>query len=877
MNQSLPPAFETAQTTPDRRSLALPLRLTLVIVSVVVLVILVTGLISNVVIGREIETIASAQLAARGEALAGEIGMWLELRAKSLQQLAAQPDIISMSADQQQPVLRTLADIYTDTYLVSTTDVTGLNVARSDAADLIDYRDRLWFQRARTGQPLATQTLIGRTSNQPALVMAAPIRDDSQTIVGVAMFASELTAIRGLIVNAPLGQTGRAYLIDDQNLIVAHSDPALSDDELHSAESYPAVRALRAGGGSQLEFTDENKVAWRSYGVALPRGWAVVVQQHASELLAPLDAFRRSLTLGLVVGLIIIAALTWFSIRNTLRPIGQLTENATAIMAGDFTRVLPVQRSDEIGLLARTFNTMTGRLRDLIDSLEMRVELRTAQLRASAEVGRAASSILDPDDLLREIVRLIKERFNFYYVAVFLIDDTARRAVLHEAIGPGNVGQVLKSSGHSLDIDGRSMVGTAVVTRQPRIALDVGVEAVRFANPLLPDTRSEIALPLIVGNRVIGALDVQSTQAGAFDQTGAAVLQSMADQIAVALTNAQQYQREQERAERTTNLLEAALELSTQPDRTRLYERIVQLAMSLLDADGSGLWFQIDEQEIELAYTINAIGDQLGGRRMKVGEGLTGQVFATGLTLRVDDYTAWRGRSTTFADAPFHAALSVPLMWQGRLIGALAVTRSQPGRPFTVADENNAQLLATQAAAAIDNIRLREEQQRALDQLDAVNRRLTGESWQGIASQSPIHYEYRARKTPLARPGFTLQVPIELRGQPIGELTLQSEEARELSQDERELIDGVVQQMSLALENQRLASLAQQAARRDRAIAETADKIHQPTSLDAIMRVAVQELARITGASGVGVQLGFAPRSTNGQHDDTSRRQEIES
>ena len=121
------------------------------------------------------------------------------------------------------------------------------------------------------------------------------------------------------------------------------------------------------------------------------------------------------------------------------------------------------------------------------------------------------------------------------------------------------------------------MVGSAMKTRKARIALDVGDEAVRFANPLLPDTRSEIALPLVVGRRVIGALDVQSTQMAAFDEASAAVLQSMADQIAIALSNTLQFQQAQAALQRTRQLYEASTAISNAEDaRDILHELMTQ-------------------------------------------------------------------------------------------------------------------------------------------------------------------------------------------------------------------------------------------------------------------------------------------------------------
>ncbi len=577
-----------------------------------------------------------------------------------------------------------------------------------------------------------------------------------------------------------------------------------------------------------------------------------------------------ALALFMGAGALGIAVLT----TRIMRPIGELTATARAIEQGDLNRTAAVTSRDEIGTLGQAFNTMTGRLRELIDSLETRVEMRTAQVQASADVGRAATSILNTDQLLKQTATLITERFGFYYAGVFIVDEAGQWAVLHEASGPGDTAWVLKQSGHKLEIGGKSMVSDAIVKRTSQIALDVGAAPVRFANPLLPDARSEIALPLIVGSRVLGALDVQSIQSAAFDPTSAIVLQAMADQIAIALNNAVQYQREQTRAEQTTGLLAATLELSSQPDETKLFEHIEQVTSALLDADGVGLWFPVAEDWVELRHTINVGTVSLVGRQVHVGEGLAGKVYESGLALRVDDYQAWTEQSSAFEDAPFHSALSVPLRWQDRTLGVLAITRSQLNQPFTPEEENLAQLLAAQAAAALENIWLRAEQQRALSELDALNRRLTGEAWQAQALGQTLTYERRQTAAPAQTPQLSFQIPIELRGTAIGTVTLEDEQERTFTEDERALINGVTQQLALALENQRLNYIAQSAAQRDRAIAETADKIHQPTSLDALLRMAVDELSRITGIGSVGVQLGFAPDGPaghNGHDTDTGR------
>jgi len=176
-------------------------------------------------------------------------------------------------------------------------------------------------------------------------------------------------------------------------------------------------------------------------------------------------------------------------------------------------------------------------------TLEDRIDARTKQLQAVNEVGRAASSILDPQDLAGRVANLITDHFGYYYAALFLVDEAGEQAWLYSATG--EAGRLLKENKHHLKVGGNSMVGMAISTAKPRVALDVGEESVRFQNPLLPYTRSEIALPLIVGDRVLGALDVQSVKAGAFGPQEIETLQGMATQVAIALDNARLFQTAQ--------------------------------------------------------------------------------------------------------------------------------------------------------------------------------------------------------------------------------------------------------------------------------------------------------------------------------------------
>jgi GAF domain-containing protein/CheY-like chemotaxis protein len=161
---------------------------------------------------------------------------------------------------------------------------------------------------------------------------------------------------------------------------------------------------------------------------------------------------------------------------------------------------------------------------------------RARLLMAAADVGKGVTSILDLDELLHKMVDIICDAYGFYYAGVFLLDETRAWAVLRA--GRGEAGTAMVAQGHKLEVGGQSMIGAAIAQRQARIALDVGEEAVFFKNPYLPMTRSEMALPLVVGEEVIGAVTVQSEQEAAFSDEDISSLQAMADQLAVALHNA---------------------------------------------------------------------------------------------------------------------------------------------------------------------------------------------------------------------------------------------------------------------------------------------------------------------------------------------------
>jgi GAF domain-containing protein/HAMP domain-containing protein len=254
----------------------------------------------------------------------------------------------------------------------------------------------------------------------------------------------------------------------------------------------------------------------------------------------------QSISISLMV-LILGFGLSLVMSRSITNPINHLIDIFKKVEAGDLKQRARILATDETSEVAIYFNRMLSRLETLQQNLEQQVNARTSLLQATNDVGRIASSILEPDTLISQLVNLITERFGYYYAAIFLVDESGTWAELKDATGAA--GQTLKAQRHRLQVGGKSMVGSAISTQNPRVAQNVGMEIYRFDNPLLPDTRSEIALPLTVGEHVLGALDVQSTNEAAFDEQTIETLRSMAGQVAIALENAHLFQETRQNLE----------------------------------------------------------------------------------------------------------------------------------------------------------------------------------------------------------------------------------------------------------------------------------------------------------------------------------------
>jgi len=337
--------------------------------------------------------------------------------------------------------------------------------------------------------------------------------------------------------------------------------------------------------------------------------------------------------------------------------------------------------------------------------------------------------------------------FNLYYVGLFLVDQEGdwtgepnQWAVLRA--GTGEAGQQMLEVGHRLKIGGESMIGTAIDKVEARIALDVGEEARFFRNPYLPETRSEMALPLISRGEVLGALSIQSEQEAAFSQEDITALQTMADQVANAIENAKLFEETESRAEELTVLNEMARAFTQTLNIDTLIEYIHQYVSRLLDATNFYLAFYLPESnEIEFKLFIDddpeAPAPNTRIELAELGGGITDWIISNKqpLLLRENVLEQMKELGIESRGSESTSYLGVPMLVGNKVIGMMAVQNYENPLAYTNHHLDLLSSIANQASVAIENARLFHQEQRRAEQ-ERLVRTITDKVRRGADAQS---------------------------------------------------------------------------------------------------------------------------------------------
>lgn len=269
------------------------------------------------------------------------------------------------------------------------------------------------------------------------------------------------------------------------------------------------------------------------------------IANNTDVLNAQTNRFVLLATGLLVVAFVGVFSLTQFTNR-LLIPLRMLNDAALHVQQGDFNQKVSVFSKDELGVLAETFNSMTAQIRDLFAILEQRVAERTKALQTSLEVSRRLSGATDPRQLAVDVVEQLQAAFGYYHAHIYYQDEATGDLVM--AGGTGQAGAAMLAAGHRIP-QGRGLVGRAAETRAPVLVPDVSQAIGWLPNPLLPETQSEAAVPILAGDRVLGVLDVQQNRINGLTEEDVMLLQAIASQVAISLQTARAYQASAERAE----------------------------------------------------------------------------------------------------------------------------------------------------------------------------------------------------------------------------------------------------------------------------------------------------------------------------------------
>ena len=589
-------------------------------------------------------------------------------------------------------------------------DRNGIDIVDTYTNDIgVNKSNRDYFIAPMTkGITYVSPVRYSPTSPDHAFYIGTPVFDKDGSILGVLRVRIRASLLDQLLQdnNGFAGEGSYGIMVDEQNVVVAHgtnpqwvshtlvkpdqatidklkSENRLTDIPLNELSlEMPSFAQSLQNLSEDHPFFSSMEVPWGApveVGVAKSTitPWKVAYVQPQSIALQVVVQQRRSITvLALITGILV--AFAGFGVARTItQPISSLASTAEQIASGDLTAHAQVETGDEINALAGAFNRMTERLRDTLGELERRVSERTAdleiarllserralELQSISEISRLISSEQRLDMLLTLITRLVSEKFDFYHVGIFFVDSTRQYAVLQAANSEG--GQQMLARGHRLEVGQTGIVGYVAQTGEPRIALDVGADAVYFDNPDLPKTRSEMALPLNIHGETIGVLDIQSTKPGVFTENDANTLSILADQISIAISNARLFGLNKQALEEVQSLYNQYLR---QEWKTFIQNRQnVGYVQSIVS--GRPLEVPVESQEIRQALE-------------------DGKVIVLNAK-----------------DRPL-PTMAVPVKLRGQTIGVLriqAVTRSHTWNQDEI---NLAQAISDRLALALDNARL---------------------------------------------------------------------------------------------------------------------------------------------------------------------------
>ena len=601
----------------------------------------------------------------------------------------------------------------------------GLVAATHRTSDYYQADEEWWqltFNNGR-GAVYIGQPEFDASSNTLAINMAAPVFDDSTgNLVGVLRSTYRLEALTELLAAV---QTGDADLYLPGGKALTAGKVGINPVEPETAaqlETFAERNYTQFPYQGVPSLVSQSPVrAITGESIIDQLGWRIVVHQPEAEAFAPVVAqTQASLLLALVI-LGLAAAVAVGMAQLLAGPISRLTNVAGRVAEGDLSAWAEVESQDEIGQLAGVFNTMTAQLRQIIGSLEEQVAGRTRQLATVVQVNQRLAGILELSDLLRQVVVLIKETFDYYHVHIYLLEGETLLMVE----GYGEAGAAMKRQGHHISLTApKSLVARAARQGQIITIGNVREEPDWLPNPLLPHTQAEMAVPVMLGAEVVGVLDVQSEHVGGLTPADENTLAALANQVAIAVRNARAFAETQQalyEAQRLQRLYtEQAWEQFRAARRTTDYE-VRQAEVPPLP--------ETPTPEVEAALTqAQTVTLITNGKPAPLK---AGQSNGGALAEAEPEVKAVAAKSRN--------ALATPLKLRDQIIGVLGLHDENPDRRWTAEEIALIETVSEQMSLAIENARLFEHTQR-----DAWRNQLVSETTARVWASSEIEEVMRA-------------------------------------------------------------------------------------------------------------------------------------
>ncbi len=595
-------------------------------------------------------------------------------------------------------------------------DVNGKNILDiSNEYQGSDEANFPYFVRPfQTKLPYASNIIfINEDSN---IYFSAPIvNSQSGKVVGVLRIAYHAAILQSIIRHIDTGNLDTTISIVDANTYLQIANTGNRDELFTSIKNFTDLdlAALQAENrlppGTRekiLKSTDDSVVTgldnlqqttfFNSYSQFFnsdtintgaymeTQPWITLIRQSTKVYLAPVKDQNKTTILISLALIVLSVASGYFASQILTSSLITLSNVAEKITAGDRTARAQITTEDEIGVLSNSFNRMTDELNQAFNSLEVRVAERTTdleiarqqsenrarELQSIGEISKVITGEQKLETLLPLITRLVSERFGYYHSGIFLVDETNQFAVLQAANSAG--GKIMLERGHKLEVGGSGIVGYVAKFGTPRISLDVGQDAVYFNNLDLPNTRSEMALPLKVRDQIVGVLDVQSEKPGAFTENDANTLSILADQIAIALENARLFSQTQQALEE---------------------------AQALYRQNSQDSWLTFIKEESSVGYHQSIKGGNKLDAPLETNE--IREAMNRGDVMVFDK----EGRTQ-------EPTIVVPIKLRGQVIGALNIKAPTQNRRWSNDEVNLAEAISERLSLALENARLIQESQR---------------------------------------------------------------------------------------------------------------------------------------------------------------------